>query len=154
MITHPVASGVCRRAATRIRELAEAAYPGPWISDDSDNCWRLHSSPDPRFPTMQILKAPKRNTPYAEYWPDEATAGHIVAWSPPPALAVADWLDQAATELDALSRDEPLPPMLGLACRTAEAFWMAQPHGEPDSLKGIEARLTELKAKRAAVDPS
>ena len=130
MITASTAAEECRRAAARIRELGEAAADGPWIFDEDDECWRLHSAPDPHFPTLQILKAPKQGTPYAEYWPDEPTGAHIVAWSPPPALAVADLLNQAAAELDALSLREPaapLPPLLSLAARMAMEFNNAQP---------------------------
>jgi hypothetical protein len=79
-------------AAELIRTRAEAASPGPWISDDDEQCWRLHSDPDPRFPTTQILKAPKHGTPYAEYWPDPADADHIVRWNPRTAKAVANVL--------------------------------------------------------------
>lgn len=68
-----------------------AATPGPWWSDDSESCWRLHGvhaelpPPFPGFPPQilnhQILKAPKRNTPFAEYWPNEADAALISnAW--------------------------------------------------------------------------
>jgi hypothetical protein len=79
-------------ASDTIRRRANAAYPGPWIFDDDEQCWRLHSAPDPRFPTAQILKAPKCGTPYAEYWPDAATADHIVRWHPGVAKAVANLL--------------------------------------------------------------
>lgn len=53
---------------------------GPWWSDESGNCWRLHGVHGyiPAIPDLgigeqvvnhQILKAPKHGTPYAEYWP-------------------------------------------------------------------------------------
>jgi hypothetical protein len=141
VITHHAAADMCRQAEARIRELAEAAYPGPWTSDDSDDCWRLHSAPDPHFPTAQILKAPKRSTPFAEYWPDEATGAHITAWSPPPALAAADFLKLAASEIEALSLREPaapLPLLLSAAARMAEAFLLAQPKTWGDSEDGAE----------------
>lgn len=93
------------RAATAIRATSVSAYPGPWISDDSEDCWRLHSAPDPHFPTAQILKAPKHGTPYAEYWPDGPTAAHITAWHPGVALAVADWLDATAADMDNVAED-------------------------------------------------
>jgi hypothetical protein len=84
-----------RRAAALMRQHAQAASPGPWISDDSDQCWRLHSAPDPHWPTMQILKAPKRHQcpQYEEYWPEPADARHITAWHPGVALTVANLLD-------------------------------------------------------------
>jgi hypothetical protein len=91
-----------------MRERAAGAYPGPWTFDEDENCWRLHSAPDPYLPSMQILKAPKRDTPFAEYWPDAQTAEHIVSWSPIPATAVADWLEACA--------DRPDENALRLAC--------------------------------------
>lgn len=88
-------AGFMRRAAALMRQHAQAASPGPWTSDDSDQCWRLHSAPDPFMPTMQILKAPKRhNCPqYEEYWPEPADARHITEWHPRVALQVAQLLD-------------------------------------------------------------
>lgn len=91
-----VVSEVVRSAAALMRVRATAAYPGPWISDEDENCWRLHSKSDPHFPSLQILKAAKRNTPYAEYWPDEANGAHIVSWHPGVALAVAELLESCA----------------------------------------------------------
>ena len=92
-----------RRAASLMRENANTAYPGPWISDESDQCWRLHSAPDPHFPTMQILKAPKahRCPQYEEYWPDAGNGRHIITWHPGVALQVANLLDAI--------RQSPLP---------------------------------------------
>ena len=86
---------VLRRAANLMRAHASEAYEGPWISDDSDQCWRLHSAPDPQWPTMQILKAPKQhNCPqYEEYWPDAGTGLFITKWHPVIAYQVANLLD-------------------------------------------------------------
>jgi hypothetical protein len=72
-----------------IRERHTAATDGPWWFDESDTCWRLHGvmgripplRRDGFFPEQvmkkQILKAAKQDTPYAEYWPDEADAAFI-----------------------------------------------------------------------------
>lgn len=155
-VAHHFAAERCRRVAGRIRELAEGAYPGPWTSDESDDCWRLHSAPDPQFPTAQILKAPKHGTSYTEYWPDKATGAHIVAWSPPPALAVATFLEQAAADIDALALREPaaeLPPLLLAAAQMAEAFELAQP-STPDDPEVLKRRLAEFGARRNGEDPS
>lgn len=71
-----------------IKERTEAATPGPWWSDDGEDCWRLHGvaaripahGPVPeQVVNKQILKAPKQGTPYAEYWPGEADALFIIA---------------------------------------------------------------------------
>jgi hypothetical protein len=104
-----------RAAAKLMRERAEAATPGPWWSDDSDQCWRLHGVhaviPAAMFPgtdevmipeqvmNHQILKAPKSGTPYAEYWPHEADAAQITSWHPLVALAVAEWLEGIAAHV-------------------------------------------------------
>jgi hypothetical protein len=75
-----------------IRERHEAATEGPWWFDESDLTWRLHGvagvippSADGLIPEQivnkQILKAPKKGTTYAEYWPDDADAAFIShAW--------------------------------------------------------------------------
>jgi len=70
-----------------IRRRAESATEGPWWFDEDDNCWRLHGvhahiPADPigipeQIINHQILKAPKRGTTYAEYWPNEADAAFI-----------------------------------------------------------------------------
>ncbi|MFF2612672.1 hypothetical protein [Kitasatospora sp. NPDC058046] len=62
-----------------IQARADAATPGPWRATDDDDTWRMHGT-HPRIPGMkwQILKAPKANTPYAEYWPSPADAEFIV----------------------------------------------------------------------------
>ena len=35
----------------------------PWNADESDDCVRIFCG------NLQIIKAPKRDTPYEEYWP-------------------------------------------------------------------------------------
>lgn len=71
-----------------IKARADAATPGPWWSDESDMCWRLHGVAG-RIPAQmdgfipeqivnhQILKAPKKGTTQAEYWPNAADAEFI-----------------------------------------------------------------------------
>lgn len=51
-----------------IRARHAAATDGVWRAQDGEQCWTLHADP------VQILKAPKTGTPYAEYWPNEADA--------------------------------------------------------------------------------
>lgn len=71
--------------------VARAATEGPWWSDESDDAWRLHGvafmvpaqgAIREQVVNKQILKAPKRGTPYAEYWPDPADAAFILANDP------------------------------------------------------------------------
>lgn len=56
-----------------IRARCDAATKGPWYAEDGENTWSLHQVYGP----LQILKAPKRGTPYAEYWPNKADAALI-----------------------------------------------------------------------------
>lgn len=83
-------------AAVYLAEVAarvQAATTGPWWSEESSLCWKLQGVhamvPAQMFPgtsdvmipeqvlNHQILKAPKQNTPYAEYWPGEEDAEFI-----------------------------------------------------------------------------
>lgn len=88
-----------REAANRIERTAADTTPGPWFADEDDNCWTLHGYfEDPLTwdgfvgATKQILKAPKRNTPYAEYWPEQGDADWITTMHPGIAAPLAAWL--------------------------------------------------------------
>lgn len=135
---------VLRRTAALMRSIAGAATPGPWTAYDDENHWSLHQRDWP----FQILKAPKRGTPYAEYWPDPEDAAQIVSWPPEPAAAFATVLDAAALEVELLPAGAGLSPLLVAACRAAEAFQLSQPR-TPDDSAEIMARLESLKAARA-----
>lgn len=127
------AAATIRRAATAMRDAAGAAYPGPWISDESLECWRLHSAPDPNWPSAQILKAPKYGTPYAEYWPDKPTSEHIVSWHPGVTALVADVLDALANDIDEVLTDHggnwfgPVPAEWTATYNLAAAFLERRP---------------------------
>lgn len=54
------------------------ATPGPWFYAEDEHTWQLFGTWPSGF-CPQILKAPKRDTPYAEYWPNEADAQLICA---------------------------------------------------------------------------
>lgn len=45
----------------------EGNIKGPWHADESDDTVRFHHG------HMQAFKAPKKATPYAEYWPGPKT---------------------------------------------------------------------------------
>jgi hypothetical protein len=62
-------------ALVRIR--AEAT-PGRWWAQDGPDHWQLFGSENPLQHGCQILKAPKRGTPYAEYWPNPQDAALMV----------------------------------------------------------------------------
>jgi hypothetical protein len=60
-------------------------YPDDWEdqeywSEESENSWQLfRKHPQDRdCHPLQILKAPKKGTPYAEYWPNEEENKFIV----------------------------------------------------------------------------
>jgi len=83
-------------------------------------CWRLHGVAgripgDDLIPEQvinsQILKAPKRGTSMAEYWPNAADGAWIVTMNPLVGLALADLLDQHAGIWTVLAGpDLPDPP--------------------------------------------
>jgi len=78
---------ILRRAAARMRELAEAARTsGRWESesdDGGDDIWATDNDGQPHLIAIRAAAA---------------DAAHIAAWDPTVALAVADWLE-SHTEL-------------------------------------------------------
>jgi hypothetical protein len=97
-----------RQAATKIREAANAATPGPWVQfgtslgnvTDHCNCGGGHAPYGHEYGCGvegPIIQA------------DEADAAFIALMPPPAALAVADWLD-ATSYLD----DESPEPYVDL----------------------------------------
>jgi hypothetical protein len=61
------------------RQIEQAATPGPWEAEDNEACWKLFGAVRPRVHPLQLIKAPKHGTPYAEYWPGEGDSAFIVA---------------------------------------------------------------------------
>ena len=90
-------AGLLRRAAELMKTRAGAATPGPWEAEDHGDCWQLFGAAVPGFPPLQLIKAPKHGTLYAEYWPAPADSAHIAAWHPGVALAVAAVLKHRAS---------------------------------------------------------
>jgi hypothetical protein len=74
-----------------MRAAEQAATRGPWKAEDNENCWKLFGAVAPLTHPLQLIKAPKRDTPYAEYWPGEADSAFIVTarTALPALLAVA-----------------------------------------------------------------
>jgi hypothetical protein len=142
VITHYLAADMCRRAAARIRELAEAATPGPWTSlDNGDRL--IHEHNDDTDDITYVVDEPMSNA---------ANAAHIAAWSPPAALAVAALLDATVEQIEAAAGfDMPLPSVLWAAVRVAEAFLRAQP-GKVDDPEEIRAQLADLRAQAQGRD--
>ena len=86
---------ILRRAASLMRERAEAATPGPWVA----------SIDNPHFFRQPSVQAPDQG--HDEEWVAEckdaryhgaSDAEHIASWHPAVALAVADWLEQHADD--------------------------------------------------------
>lgn len=81
---------ILRAAATRLRETAEAATPGPWIDvqmgSEGSAVWAGGNT---------ILTARKPAT-CREF----ADATYIALMSPPVGLAVADWLEATADRIE------------------------------------------------------
>ena len=88
-----------RRAATLMRERAEAATRGPWSAfrfwDADYECWRIHTEPTGGESIEVAGGLAERGGVHGE-----EDARHIASWSPPPALAAADLLDRVADEID------------------------------------------------------
>ena len=89
-----------RRAAKRMRELAEAATPGPWhgvMGNFKDGEWPcvVTVQGDPKDPQTWLLGASNGGVNR------EADAAHAGSWHPLVAAAVADWLDREAAHYSA-----------------------------------------------------
>ncbi len=69
-----------------LRKMVDEATLGPWRYEESKDTWTLHGEArefkgkmrNGIGPSMQILKAPKRGTSYAEYWPNAADGALLV----------------------------------------------------------------------------
>lgn len=86
-----------------LRKIIDEATLGPWRAEDSKYFWSLHGeardfkkkNPDASGPSMQILKAAKTGTPYAEYWPNAAD-GKMLVESANRFAFFLDWADDVA----------------------------------------------------------
>ena len=78
-----------RRAASLMRERAEGATPGPWTCYGDHLVWPSEQGPAANDPILAMVGEAH-----------EDSAEHIASWHPAVALAVADWLDQAAIHVD------------------------------------------------------
>ena len=104
-----MSAGTLRRAATLMRERAEAATEGPWTRGDID-----------RFAEGPFT------VDYADVEPnvcggiDPADAEHIASWHPAVALAVADWLWETANLIEVHAGTECAEPCLHPTCRVID----------------------------------
>jgi hypothetical protein len=72
----------------QLRAALEKRTPGEWFAEDHPNCWELYAKGvqldqnpllgDGYGHPMKIIKAPKVNSNFAEYWPNENDARAIV----------------------------------------------------------------------------
>jgi len=54
--------------------MTDKIYPGePWHADESEDCVRIFRG------NLQIVKAPKCDTPFEEYWPDPSMLTWMLA---------------------------------------------------------------------------
>jgi hypothetical protein len=95
---HP-AVVLMRAAAARVRELTAAASSGPWTAEDNDGSWDLYEHAPSNMHPMKILKAPKRNSNHAEYWPEPGDAAWILAMSPHIGEALAIHFEDVAIDM-------------------------------------------------------
>ena len=113
-------------AAEKVDAALEGTTEGPWWFDESDMCWRLHGVAFRVPPQMggeipeqvmnkQILKAAKRNTPYAEYWPEPADAAWIILTNPVMGAPLRDSFRQHADEHSTYDCDRPDCALVALA---------------------------------------
>lgn len=94
----------------QLRKMVDEATLGPWRSIESKDYWSLHGEArsfkgklkDGVGPSMQILKAAKHSTPFAEYWPTASDGALIVD----AVNALPFWLDWAE---DVARRHYPVP---------------------------------------------
>lgn len=99
---------VLRRAASLMRERAEDATAGPWVSDEPAQTWRAWDG------NVKTAHADFRDCDdrIAQVWANEDSQ-HIASWHPAVALAVADLLAILArrsisTDLEHAERDAAL----------------------------------------------
>ena len=80
-----------RRAASLMRERAEAASPPPWVG----TVWPTE------IPGVysQAIEDTRESDPEIARTLDKPDAEHIASWHPAVALAVADWLDVTARDV-------------------------------------------------------
>lgn len=100
----------------KLRALTDTATNEPWDDEDDDDCWRLFGSRGDANHPIQLLKAPKHGTPYAEYWPSEADAAFIVA-----ARSAVPRLLAAVEAVRDLHRPGPIV-LVGAVCEEHEAY--------------------------------
>lgn len=98
-----MSADLLRRAATKLREHATAAKPGPWEVDHEDLYFILRSrEPVPYTYQADIVEVHSPDATWADF-------DYFALMHPPVALALAEWLEAQAADIEnavaAWSRD-------------------------------------------------
>lgn len=88
-----------RKAASLMRERAEAASPSPW-AHETGNPGMHHILADDGTFVCDLEDGYAENGLTGHDVPADDDAEHIASWHPAVALAVADWLEDAAAAAD------------------------------------------------------
>lgn len=80
-------------------ELCKKASEGPWHFTDTEDVWMLFGGFNGH---MQLIKAPKNSSEYAEYWPETDDAVFISETR----AALPYWLQQYSVEKERADRAE------------------------------------------------
>lgn len=141
-----MSSDLLRRAASLMRERAEAATPGPWTV-------KPHGA---RHDCMTVRGVGDEHVAYYTGTPD---AAHIAAMHPAVALAVADWLDAASAKAEAVEASgltfggvEGKPALAVARAYLGEAEVMSSPYDWPASACELLAARPELLSVGIAAD--
>lgn len=110
-----MSADVLRKAAALMRERAEAATPGPWsaadehgLLDGAEPAWcvsNMRPGYEAMSPTEGYLGDVAETSLGFHEARDQRNAEHIAGMHPAVALAVADWLDKAARDMQAVVED-------------------------------------------------
>lgn len=89
-----MSADLMRRAATKMRERADAATPAPWEHGHEG----LQGGEVIRGREHRVARVYKANWP--TYAPDCENADHIASWDPAVAMVAAELLEAGAAEID------------------------------------------------------
>ena len=106
VVTEPMVTAspavLLREAASRMRELAQAATPGPWIGHRiglmGGRIGVVVAQPPPHGAFVMVDRDNETRT---------EDAAHVAAWHPAVALAVANWLDVIAQRVNSIASSLP-----------------------------------------------
>lgn len=99
---------------------ADAATGTHWYAEENDRCWQLFSRQwfnGTEVHPLQLIKAPKKGTPYAEYWPEAGDAA-LIASAPEMARDYHADVEALVTRVRELEQDRAID--LALAARAVQ----------------------------------